>query len=101
MCPVLIAQIKSHDPPPRTVNHVRSNYSIIYLGTDPSTTLAELFTRRFRVDPSSAVRASLRRQSNDELDDGVAYGWQAWLRWRPVDSFFPATFLRGGDAGGC
>src|SRR5665811_847453 len=34
MCPVLIAQIKSHDPPPRTVNHVRSNYSIIY--TDPS-----------------------------------------------------------------
>src|ERR1022692_2674525 len=33
--PVLIAQIKSHDPPPRTVNHVRSNYSIIYLGTDP------------------------------------------------------------------
>src|ERR1039458_8084021 len=33
--PVLIAQIKSNDPPPRTVNHVRSNYSIIYLGTDP------------------------------------------------------------------
>ena len=32
--PVLIAQIKSNDPPPRTVNHVRSNYSIIYLGTD-------------------------------------------------------------------
>ena len=35
-CPFLIAQIKSHDPPPRTVNHVRSNYSIIYAGTDPS-----------------------------------------------------------------
>ena len=35
-CPFLIAQIKSHDPPPRTVNYVRSNYSIIYLGTDPS-----------------------------------------------------------------
>ena len=34
--PVLIAQIKSHDPPPRTVNHVRPNYSIVYLGTDPS-----------------------------------------------------------------
>jgi len=32
----LIAQIKSHDPPPRTVNHVRLNYSIIYAGTDPS-----------------------------------------------------------------
>ena len=37
--PVLIAQIKSHDPPPRTVNHVHSNYSIIYLGTDPNTFL--------------------------------------------------------------
>ena len=34
--PVLIAQIKSHDPPPRTANHVRANYSIVYLGTDPS-----------------------------------------------------------------
>jgi hypothetical protein len=34
--PVFIAQIKSHDPPPRTVNHVRSNYSNIYLGTDLS-----------------------------------------------------------------
>ena len=38
--PFLIAQIKSHDPPPRTVNHVRPNYSIIYLGTDPSKTRA-------------------------------------------------------------
>jgi opacity protein-like surface antigen len=35
-CPVLIAQIKSHDPPPRTVNHVRPNYSIVYLSTDPN-----------------------------------------------------------------
>src|SRR3954454_20376942 len=34
--PFVVAQIKSHDPPPRTVNHVRSNYSIRYLGTDPS-----------------------------------------------------------------
>ena len=29
-------QIKSHDPPPSTENHVRPNYSIIYLGTDPA-----------------------------------------------------------------
>ena len=34
--PFIIAQVKSHDPPPSTVNHVRSNYSMIYLGTDPS-----------------------------------------------------------------
>jgi hypothetical protein len=32
----LIAEIKSHDPPPRTVNHVRPNYSMNYLGTDPN-----------------------------------------------------------------
>ena len=40
--PFVIAQIKSHDAPPRTVNHVRSNYSIRYLGTDPSITVARL-----------------------------------------------------------
>ena len=34
--PFVIAEIKSHDPPPRTVNHVRPNYSMNYLGTDPS-----------------------------------------------------------------
>src|SRR5664279_6319363 len=71
-----------------------------FMNPRPSTTLADSFTRRFGVDPSSAVRASLRRQSSDELDDGVAHGRQAWLRRRPVDSFFPASLLRGGDAGG-
>ena len=34
--PFLVAQIKSHDPPPHTVNHVRPKYSNSYLGTDPS-----------------------------------------------------------------
>ena len=37
---------------------------------------------------------------SDEIEDGVAHGGQAWLRWWPVDSFFPAPLLRGGDAGG-
>src|SRR6266536_1645886 len=41
-------------------------------------------------DPSSAVRASLKRP-NDEVDDGVAHGWQAWVRRWSVDSFFPAS----------
>jgi hypothetical protein len=50
-------------------------------------------------DPSSAVRASLKRP-NYEVDDGVAHGWQAWLRRWPVDSFFPVSLLRDGDAGG-
>ena len=46
----------------------------------PSTTLADLFTPLLFADLSSAVRASLRSWSNDEFDDGVAYGRQARLR---------------------
>jgi hypothetical protein len=49
------------------------------------------------------MRATLRWQSNDELDDGVTHGWQAWLRRRSVDSFFPphffeATMLKEGES---
>jgi tripartite-type tricarboxylate transporter receptor subunit TctC len=36
MSPVVIAQIKSHDPPPATVNHVQCDFSRFYVGTDPS-----------------------------------------------------------------
>ena len=43
------------------------------------------------------MRASLRRQSDDELDDGVAHGRQAWLRRRPV-ILFSSSLLRDGDA---
>src|SRR5512139_2257313 len=35
-CPFLIAQIKSHDPPPPAVNHDPPCYSVNYLSTDPS-----------------------------------------------------------------
>src|SRR6266487_1063548 len=55
-----------------------------------STTLADLFVLPFCADPLSAVRALMRRQSNDEIDDGSAHGWQAGLRWWSGDSFFPA-----------
>ncbi len=48
------------------------------------------FTPQSRPDPLSAVRAALKR-SHDEIDDSVAHGWQAWLRWWSVDSFFPAS----------
>jgi hypothetical protein len=57
------------------------------------TTLADLFKLHVCADPFSAVRASLRRQSSDERDDGVADGRQAWLRRRSVDSFFPASLF--------
>ena len=52
--------------------------------------LWQIFFRPLAAEPYSAVRASLKR-SHDELDDGVTHGRQAWLRWRSVDSFFPAS----------
>ena len=73
---------------------------VVQLSLEPSTTLADLFTLLLFADLSSAVRASLRSWSNDEFDDGVAYGRQARLRRRPVDSFFSAPLVRVGDAGG-
>src|SRR6266702_7022260 len=63
------------------------------MSPDPSTTLAYLFTPHLRADPPLAVRAALRWQSSDDLDDGVTHGWQAWLRRRSVDSFFPPHFF--------
>ena len=48
------------------------------------------FMQQSCVETFSAVRASLKR-SHDAVDDGVTHGRQAWLRWRPVDSFFPAS----------
>jgi hypothetical protein len=55
----------------------------------------------FFKDLFSAVWAPLRRRPKDEIDDGVAYRRQTWLRRRSVDSFFPprvcaATMLQEG-----
>src|SRR6266404_5588587 len=69
-----------------------------FMSTRASTTLADLFTPLLFADLFSAVRASLWRRSNDEFDDGVAYGRQAWLRWRSVDSFFSVPLWRCGGA---
>jgi hypothetical protein len=63
-----------------------------------STTLAD-FSGRVAVEASTAMRASLKR-SKELVHDSVAYGRQAWLRWRSVDSFFPVSLARGGDAEG-
>ena len=59
----------------------------------PSTTLADLFTLLFAANPFSAVRASLRRWSSDEFEDGFAHGGQCRPRRQPVDSFFPALLF--------
>ena len=56
------------------------------------------FTSR-AVEASTAMRASLKR-SKEVLHDGVAHGRQAWLRWRSIDCFFPASLARGDDAEG-
>jgi hypothetical protein len=48
------------------------------------------FMQQSCTETFSAVRASLKR-SHDAVDDGVTHGRQAWLRWRSVDSFFPAS----------
>ena len=56
-----------------------------------STTLADLFTPLLSADLSSAVRASLRSWLNDEIDDGLAYGWQARLRRGTVNSFLASS----------
>ena len=34
------------------------------------------------------------RRSKQEIDDGVTYRWQTWLRRRPIDSFFPPRFCK-------
>jgi len=42
--------------------------------TGLSTTLADLLTPLLVANRFSAIRASLRRRSSDEFEDGVAYG---------------------------
>src|SRR5262249_61687674 len=71
-----------------------------FMSTRPSTTLADLLRPPLVANPFSTMRASLRRESSEEFEDGVASGGQSWRRRRPVDSFFPALLLRAGDAGG-
>src|SRR5262245_2208537 len=65
-----------------------------------SPTLAELLMPLPAANPFSTMRASLRWYSSEELEDGVTYGGQSWLRRRSVDSFFSALLLRDGDAAG-
>src|SRR5262249_2273340 len=77
--------------PPRRV-HARAS------GTSP--TLAELLMPLPAANPFSTMRASLRWYSSEELEDGVTYGGQSWLRRGSVDSFFSALLLRDGDAAG-
>ena len=64
-----------------------------FISPRPSTTLADLvyaaIVRRSIFGSAGIAEAA----SHDEVDDGVAHGRQAWLRWWPVDSFFPASLV--------
>src|SRR6266436_7127 len=68
-------------------------YRTGFMGTRPSTTLADLLMRLLVANPFSAVRASLRWWTRDEFEDGLTHGRQGRLRWRTVDSFFPVLLF--------
>src|SRR5258707_4740002 len=70
------------------------------MSTRPSTTLADLFTLLFAANPFSAARASLRRWSSDEFEDGLAHGGQCRSRRGPVYSFFSALLFLDRGTGG-
>src|SRR5262249_29434658 len=85
----------SGSPPKADIRPVRA-----FMSTRPSPTLAELLMPLPAANPFSTMRASLRWYSSEELEDGVTYGGQSWLRRGSVDSFFSALLLRDGDAAG-
>jgi hypothetical protein len=87
--------IRSMSETPRGVGawRVASFGFVVFLSSLASTTLVDLFTLLFAANPFSAARASLRRCSSDEFEDGLAYGGQCRSRRRPVDSFFPALLF--------
>src|SRR5262245_49162093 len=64
-----------------------------FMSRRPNTTLADLRTRLLVANPFPAVRASRRRSSTDEFEDGLAHGGQGRLRRWAVDSFFPALLF--------
>jgi hypothetical protein len=59
----------------------------------PSTTLADLLTPLFVANPFLAMRATLLWWLGDEFENGLPHGWQSWLRWWAVDSFFPVSLF--------
>src|SRR5262249_6108072 len=73
---------------------------LAFMSNRPNPTLAEVLMPLPAANPFSTMRASLRWYSSEELEDGVTYGGQSWLRRGSVDSFFSALLLRDGDAAG-
>src|SRR5262249_56634326 len=66
----------------------------------PSPTLAELLMPLPAANPFSTMRASLRWYSSEELEDGVTYGGQRWLRRGGGGFFFFPAFVGGGGGAG-
>jgi hypothetical protein len=73
----------------------RSKFSLGDL--DPEIVLAPLWQIDLLwlfTDSFFAVWAFLLWRSKNEIDDGLAHRWQAWLRRRSVDFFRPARARR-------
>src|SRR5262249_35841695 len=64
-----------------------------FMSTRSNPTLAELLMPLPAANPFSAMRASLRWYSSEELEDGVTYGGQRWLRRGGRCFFFFAAVL--------
>ena len=86
--PVLV----THGSEDKNSNLIAAEYTAKII-PGANTTLADLFTLLFAANPFSAVRASLRQWSSDEVEDGLAHGGQCRPRRQPVDSFFPALLF--------
>src|SRR5262249_55790155 len=71
-----------------------------FMRTRPSPTLAELLMPLPAANPFSTMRASLRGYSSEELEDGVTYGGESWLRGGGGGFFFFSLFLGGGGGAG-
>src|SRR5262244_2843863 len=83
-----------------TIYQALKKLGFSHMSARPNPTLAEFLMPLPAANPFSTMRASLRWYSSEELEDGVTYGGQSWLRRGSVDSFFSALLLRDGDAAG-
>src|SRR5262249_34946720 len=70
------------------LNQISRDPPIPLMSSRPSSTLAELLMPLPAANPFSTMRASLRWYSSEELEDGVTYGGQSWLRRGGRASFF-------------
>jgi hypothetical protein len=74
--PILIAQIKSHDPPPLTVNHDHSGFSRNYVATYPNSSTMKCSDggEILRLPQALFERCSIRSTQNDACTQSCHHG---------------------------